>query len=620
MVDVHDQLNATQRARVTGLCAIRDHARALLDAQLADEGDSRLGHLRAMLNGTYDRFVARYGCLSTRANALAFRRDPDYPLLLSLEHYDEESGHGPQGGAVHAGARWRRVVEPSTAGEPAEALAASVQWRGRVDPAYMARTAVGARTGGAGGWPSGAGVPRPGRRGMEDRRRLPVGQRQGEAQAGGAVREYLPRNIDALEQVQPEDLPPAAIEPRLGAVWIPAVDVEAFIQQVWNSRTARWATRPKPAPGRCATPSGKRAQNVKVTQEFGTSRMNAIELVQCALNVQVPTVRDRDPGDRQVFRQSRRDAGGAREAGPDQGAVRRLWAFEDAERREKLCRIYNDLFNATRPRQLRWLAPEAAGILPLLRAASAPAGFGVAHRAVRQHRAVPRRRCRQDGGVRHRRHGVAPAGFRQQALPCGPQPHAGAVHGRVRPALSERVGADGGKEDLEGDRRRELVSRIATGDWDAVVITHSSFERIRMSPHSRERFIKEIIHEIEMAVRAEKSNDRSNRIVKQLEAMKKNWAVRLEKLLADQKKDDLLTWEQLGIDALFVDEAHLHKNLYRFTKMTRVAGLPLTNSERAFDLFLKTRYTMQLTGGARSAAWCSRRRRRWPTPWPRSTP
>lgn len=155
-----------------------------------------------------------------------------------------------------------------------------------------------------------------------------------------------------------------------------------------------------------------------------------------------------------------------------------------------------------------------------------------------------------------------------------------------------------GKEDLEGDRRRELVSRIATGDWDAVVITHSSFERIRMSPAFTQTFIKELIMEIEMAVRAERRNDRGNRIVKQLEAMKKNWTVRLEKLLADAKKDDLLGWEQLGIDTLFVDEAHLFKNLYRFTKMTRVAGLPLANSERAFDLFLKTRYTMRLHGGA----------------------
>jgi len=154
------------------------------------------------------------------------------------------------------------------------------------------------------------------------------------------------------------------------------------------------------------------------------------------------------------------------------------------------------------------------------------------------------------------------------------------------------------KEDLEGNRRRELVSRIATGDWDAVVITHSSFERIKLSPQFTEGYIKEIIHEIEMAVRAEKSNDRSNRIVKQLEAMKKSWQARLEKLSADNKKDNLLTWEQLGVDWLFVDEAHLHKNLYRFTKMTRVAGLPLTSSERAFDLYLKTRYTMQRHGNA----------------------
>lgn len=175
-----------------------------------------------------------------------------------------------------------------------------------------------------------------------------------------------------------------------------------------------------------------------------------------------------------------------------------------------------------------------------------------------------------------------------------------------------------GKEDLEGERRRELVSRIATGDWDAVVITHSSFERIRMSPAFTQTFIKELIMEIEMAVRAERRNNRGNRIVKQLEAMKKNWTVRLEKLLADAKKDDLLSWEQLGIDTLFVDEAHLFKNLYRFTKMTRVAGLPLANSERAFDLFLK-RATRCACTVARSAAWSSPPPRRWRTPWPRCT-
>jgi hypothetical protein len=151
------------------------------------------------------------------------------------------------------------------------------------------------------------------------------------------------------------------------------------------------------------------------------------------------------------------------------------------------------------------------------------------------------------------------------------------------------------KEDLAGDRRRELVSRIATGNWDAVVITHASFERIRTSPGFSEGFIREVIGEIELAAREARSEDRSNRIVKQLETMKKSWAARLENLSAQKKKDDLLTWEQLGIDWLFVDEAHLFKNLIRFSRM-RVAGLPMANSERAFDLYLKTRYTMQLHG------------------------
>ena len=405
------------------------------------------------------------------------------------------------------------------------------------------------------------------------------------------------RNIDALEQVQPEDLPPASIEPRLGAVWIPAMDVEAFVQEVlelkdcqvsysaeagaWSVRYGEWEAR----------------QNVKVTQEFGTSRMNAIELVQCALNVQVPTVRDRDPEtDRYVVNSDETLA--AREK---LGLIKErfaAWAFDDTERREKLCRIYNDLFNATRPRQFDGSHLKLPGFSRCF--------------ALHPHQLDSVWRIVQSGntGLFH----VVGAGKTAVCViasmelrrlgfiskPCHVVPNHmlaqyTAEFVRLYPNASVLMAS---KEDLEGDRRRELVSRIATGDWDAVVITHSSFERIRMSPQFTERFIKEIIHEIEMAVRAEKSNDRSNRIVKQLEAMKKNWAVRLEKLLADQKKDDLLSWELLGIDGLFVDEAHLHKNLYRFTKMTRVAGLPLTSSERAFDLFLKTRYTMQLHGHA----------------------
>lgn len=597
MVDVDDQLNATQRARITGLCAIRDHARALLDAQLSDGVDEQLGHLRAMLNGTYDRYVARYGCLSIRANALAFRRDPDYPLLLSLEHYDETSDTAKKA-ALFTRRTLTRVAEPSAVGEPAEALAASIQWRGRVDPPYLARLLSAPEPSVLQALAEDGQIfldPADGEwKTSDDYLSGNVKQKLKQAELSGAA---CRRNIAALQNVQPDDLPPASIEPRLGAVWIPAIDVEVFIQDVlelkdcqvgYSAQAGAWSVR---------YPEWAARQNVKVTQEFGTSRMNGIELVQCALNVQVPTVRDRDPEtDRYVVNPDETLA--AREK---LGLLKQRfasWAFEDAERREKLCRIYNDLFNATRPRQFDGSHLK----LP---------GFSRCY-ALHRHQFDAVWRIVQSGntGLFH----VVGAGKTAVCViasmelrrlgfinkPCHVVPNHmlsqyTAEFVRLYPNASVLMAS---KEDLVGDHRRELVSRIATGDWDAVVITHSSFERIGMSPQFTERFIKEIIMELEMAVRAERSNDRGNRIVKQLEAMKKNWAVRLEKLLADKKKDELLTWELLGVDGLFVDEAHLHKNLYRFTKMTRVAGLPLTSSERAFDLYLKTRYTMQLQGHA----------------------
>jgi N12 class adenine-specific DNA methylase len=562
MVDVHDQLNATQRARVTGLCAIRDHARALLDAQLADEGDGRLGHLRAMLNGTYERFVSRYGCLSTRANALAFRRDPDYPLLLSLEHYDDEVDTARKA-ALFTRRTLTRVVEPSTAGEPAEALAASIQWRGRVDPAYMAEL-LGAPEAAVLEALAGAGQvfldPADGEwKTADDYLSGNVKAKLKQAVLSGSTYQ---RNIDALEQVQPEDLPPAAIEPRLGAVWIPALDVEAFIQEVLELKDCQVGYSAEAGAWSVKYGEWEARQNVKVTQEFGTSRMNAIELVQCALNVQVPTVRDRDPLTDKYF------------VNPDETLAAREklglikerfagWAFEDSERREKLCRIYNDLFNATRPRRFDGSHLKLPGFsrcfvlhphqLDSVWRIVQSGNTGLFHVVGAGKTAV----C-VIASMELRRLGFA-------SKPCHVVPNHmlaqyTAEFVRLYPNASVLMA---GKEDLEGDRRRELVSRIATGDWDAVVITHSSFERIRMSPRFSERFIKEIIHEIDMAVRAEKSNDRSNRIIKQLEAMKKNWTVRLEKLSADQKKDDLLSWELLGIDALFVDEAHASHHAHR---------------------------------------------------------
>jgi len=596
LVDLHDSLNATQRARIAGLCAIRDHARALLDAQLAQDGDEGLTHLR-VLNGTYDRYVARHGCLSTRANALAFRRDPDYPLLLSLEHYDEESDTARKA-ALFTQRTLRRVSAPTAVGEPLEALATSVQWRGRVDPAYMAQLLSAPEDEVL------AALSEAGQIFLDPADRA---WKTSDDYLSGNVKEKLKqavlsgpsvrRNVEALERVQPEDLPPASIEPRLGAVWIPAGDVEGFIHEVLELKDCQVSYSAEAGAWSVAYPEWSARHNVKVTQEWGTARMNAIDLVQAALNVQVPTVRDRDPAtDR--YHVNPAETLAAREkfgALKDRFAA---WAFEDSGRRERLCRVYNDLFNATRPRHFDGSHLKLPGFSQCFELhphqrdsvwrVVQTGNVGLFHVVGAGKTAV----C-VIASMEMRRLGFL-------AKPCHVVPNHmlaqyTAEFVRLYPQASVLMA---GKEDLEGDRRRELVSRIATGDWDAVVITHSSFERIRMSPQFTEDYIAEVIHEIEMAVRAEKSGDRSNRIIKQLEAQKKSWKVRLERLAADKKKDDLLTWEQLGIDGLWIDEAHCFKNLYRFTKMTRVAGLPLSNSERAFDLYLKTRYTMKLHGNA----------------------
>ena len=596
LVNVHARLNATQRARIAGMCTVREHARALLDAQLSDQDDDALAGLRRQLSGVYDRFVAKHGCLSTRANALAFRRDPDYPLLLSLEHYDEETGKASKA-ALFSRRTLARIAEPTAVAEPTEALAASMQWRGRVDPAYMAGL-LDAPESEVLDTLSGAGqiFLDPADETWQPADAYLSGNVRAKLRQAALAGPRFQRNLDALEAVQPEDLPPGSIEPRLGAVWIPAREVEGFIREVLELEDCEVGYSAQAGTWSVSYPEWKARQNVRVTQEYGTSRMNAIELVQCALNVQVPTVRDRHPEtDKYVINASETLA--AREK---LGQIKERfaeWVFSDTQRREALCRIYNDTFNATRPRSYDGAHLKLPGfshcfeLHPHQKDAiwrvvqSGNTGLlhvvGAGKTAVCVASSMELRRL----GFVHKPCHVVPNHMLEQYT---------AEFVRLYPNASVLMAS---KEDLEGDKRRELVARIATGDWDAVVITHSSFERIKLSPAFTEGFVRDILHEIELCIRAEKDNDRSNRIVKQLEAMKKTWAVRLEKLLADGRKDDLLTWEQLGIDCLYVDEAHLHKNLYRFTKMTRVAGLPLSSSERAFDLFLKTRYTMGLHSG-----------------------
>ena len=597
VVDMHDRLNATARQRIAGMVDIRDRARTLLSAQLGSTSDAELGDLRRRLNQSYDWFVNKHGWLSCRANALAFRRDPDYPLLLSLEHYDEE-----EESATKAAIFTRRTVSPvreaTVAEHPDEALALSMQWKGRVDPDYLARLLrsdaedvladLKAR---------GMIYLNPEGNRWEPADEYLSGNVKRKLNVALAAGDAYQANVAALEKVIPEDLPPGDISLRLGAVWVPADVVERFITEVLQVQDA--AVRYMAVAGTWSVTFNDWSvrQNVSCIQEFGTRRMHAIELIQHALNVQTPTVRDPHPEKDGVYVVNKEETLAAREK---LGMIRdrfAAWAYEDAQRRERLCRIYNDLFNCIRQREFDGSHLNLPGFSHCFELHKSQrnaiwrivqsGNTGLFHAVGAGKTAVM-----AAASMELRRLGLANKPAHIVPNHCLEQYTAEMV--RLYPSAAVLMAT---KEDLAGDRRREFVARVATGDWDAIVMTHSTFELLAMSAEFTKAFIKDIIRDIEMAVRACSGDSRSNRIVKQLERMKKTWKVRLEKLDNQERKDDFLCWEALGIDWVAYDEAHLAKNLFRHTKMARIAGLPLSNSQRAFDLFLKTRYTMSLYRG-----------------------
>jgi N12 class adenine-specific DNA methylase len=597
IVDVHDRLNVTVRLRIAGMVDIRDRARALLSAQLGTTSDLDLGELRRRLNQSYDRFVTRQGYLSCRANALAFRRDPGYPLLLSLEHYDEEEELDTKA-AIFSKRTVSPVREATQAEHPDEALALSMQWKGRVDPDYIGQLLRAT--------PAEA-LQDLTARGMvylnpESDRYEPAdeylsGNVKRKLTAALAAGDAYRANVAALETVIPEDLPPGDIALRLGAVWVPADVVEAFIKEVldlqdssvrylavagtWSVNFNDWAAR----------------QSVACIQEYGTRRMHAIELVQHALNVQTPTVRDPHPEKDGVYVVNKEQTLAAREK---LGLIRdrfAAWAYEDAARRERLCRIYNDLFNCIRQREFDGSHLKLPGFSQCFELHGSQrnaiwrvvqsGNTGLFHAVGAGKTAIM-----VAASMELRRLGLANKPAHVVPNHCLEQYAAELV--RLYPSAAVLMAT---KEDLAGDRRREFVARVATGDWDAIVMTHSTFELLPMSAGFTADFIKDTIREIEMAVRMCSADSRSNRIVKQLERMKKTWKIRLERLENQERKDDFLCWEALGVDWLAYDEAHSAKNLFRHTKMARIAGLPLSNSQRSFDLYLKTRYTMNLYRG-----------------------
>jgi len=578
--------------RIMGMCSIRDAARKIIRSQVETENEAILATYRLMLNIEYDNFVAQYGNISEKANRRAFKSDPDLPLLMSLERWDEETQSAEKADIFtqRTVGVFKRVDHCETS---QDALLVSLSECGSIVENRIAELL---------GKPSCAAMKELEERGAvfldpetdhwETKDSYLSGDVRKKLSAASVSGERYSRNAQALEAVIPDDLTPGEIGARIGSTWIPTGDYEAFLDEAlecngnavtfnqaagaWNIET-HYSTK----------------YSIPATQKFGTERVNAADLFDQALNQTVPTVYDPDKvnPDKRVVNQKETIA--AREKQQLLKDTFQEWLWKDQERATRLARLYNDTFNCVVSRQY----DGQHLVLP---------GFSRIYRLHdHQKNAIWRIVASQRNTLLAHVVGAGKtltcicAGMELRRLGRASKPMYLVPNHMLHQFAAEFLRAYPGaniliasKDDLQGDKRRQLLSRIATGDWDGVLITHASFERIKMSDEFMEEYIQNEIDKIEDAMCTEKQ-DRGNRIIKELARAKKSWEAKLAKLSGANKKDDILSFEQLGIDWLFVDEAHTFKNMWRFTKMTRIAGLPNSNSERAFDMYVKTRHVME---------------------------
>ena len=588
-------LPAETTRRIRGLIQIRESVRDVLRTQLEESGESAILAARQQLNVRYDQFVARFGSVSTTANRRAFRNDPDYPLLCSLENYNHETKQAAKTAifrerTIHSAAP---VLKAETA---KDALVVTLNERGKVDLEHMA-SLLGKEVSDL--TPELQGLiyldPETDRWETEDsylfgnvREKLTAAQR--------AARDdpRFQENVEALQAVQPEDLPPSQIEARLGAAWIPETDVEAFASSLLGNYPVTISHSPQV--GAWFVQGSPQAKvSVANTTEWGTARYSALNLIQDSLNLKTPTVYDRDENGNPFVNATETE--GARDRQEKIKERFKTWVWEGDDRRERLCRFYNDQYNSVRLRVFNGahLTLPASSRQVTLRS----------HQKDAVWRIIQSRNTLLAHAVgAGKTYTMVAAAIEMKRLGLARKPMFAVPNHMLSQFATELLTLypnatilAAGKDDFAKDRRAQLFSRIATGNWDAVIVTHSSFEKIPLSTSARKDFIEAQIEEIEDVIREQKSESRGTRLVKELERVRKRLEFKLDSISAEEKKDQTLTFEELGVDRLFVDEAHKFKNLFYTTKMTRIAGLPQTASERAFDLFLKVGHIQERNGG-----------------------
>ena len=604
-------LNATAEARVKGMVRLRDCVQELIDLQMdAVTPDSDIWEKQAELNRLYDDFSAKYGLINDRANRLAFADDSSYYLLCALEIVDEDGRLKRK-----ADMFTKRTIKPhetvTSVDTASEALAVSIAEKARVDMEYMEQL-TGKTSDELAAELQGVIFRVPGQLEKDGtpnyvtadeylsgnvRRKLRQAQRAAQQDPAFAI------NVEALTAAQPKDLDASEIEVRLGATWIDKEYIQQFMYETFNtpyylqraiqvnyaSYTAEWQVTGK---------SSVSEKDVAAYTTYGTSRANAYKILEDSLNLRdvriYDTVEDADGKERRVL-----NAKETTLAAQKQQAIRdafRDWIWRDPERRQALVRQYNEEMNSTRPREYDGSHITFGGMNPSITLRDHQLG-AIAHilyggNTLLAHEVGAGKTFEMVAATMESKR----LGLCQKSLFVVPNhltEQWASEFLRLYPSAKILVTT---KKDFETHNRKKFCARIATGDYDAVIIGHSQFERIPISRERQERLLYEQIDEITEGIAEVQASGGERFTVKQLERTRKSLEARLEKLQAEGRKDDVVTFEQLGVDRLFVDEAHNYKNLFLYTKMRNVAGLSTSDAQKSSDMFAKCRYMDEITG------------------------
>ena len=607
------ELSDTAKGRVTGMVELRQIVNDLIDQQLNDFPDEEIKATQERLNATYDAFTAKYGLLNDRKNGRLFEQDSSYYLLCSLENLDEQ-------GQLKSKAEMftKRTIRPertvTSVDTPSEALAVSIGEHGKVDLPYMAELLgtpgeYGRITTELSGviFKDPAADPTDPEAGWQMADEYLSGDVRAKLRMAQFAAETNPEfavNVDALTKAQPRELEASEIDVRLGATWLSPDIIQKFMTETfqipyylrhavkvrYSPYTAEWRVEGKTATGR---------GDIISSETYGTSRANAYKILEETLNLKdvriYDTIEDAEGKPKRVL--NKRETMLAQQKQQVIKDAFANWVWQDPQRRIALVKQYNELFNSTRPREYDGSHIKFVGMNPEItlrehqRNAIAHVLYGgntlLAHEvgAGKTYEMAASAMEAKRLGLCQKSLFVVPNHLTEQWASefLNLYPNAKLLVAR--------------RKDFETANRKKFCARIATGDYDAVIIGHSQFERIPLSFERQERIIQEQIYETLAAINELKAHAGENFSIKQMEKTRKTLEIKLEKLRSDERKDDVITFEQLGVDRLFVDESHAFKNLFLTTKMRNVAGLSTSEAQKSSDMFGKCRYLDEITGG-----------------------